>query len=171
MFSEKLNKAFNDQINFEFSSAHVYLAMAAYCSAKDLPGFAHFFHVQYREEVDHALKMFHFVDSVDGTVEITGFENPEGKFASLTEVFEAGLAHEKLVTSRIYDLKTLALEEKNYAASIFLDWYITEQVEEEANFVNYLKRLKLMNENPQALEMMNRELGARVWTPLPEAML
>ncbi len=171
MLSTKLNQAFNDQINFELFSAHLYLSMAAYCNGLDLPGFAHFFHIQYREEVDHAMKTFNFIGAMGGKVEITGFEDPKVDFQSLEGVFVDALAHEKIVTSRIYDLKTLALEEKNYAAANFLDWYVNEQVEEEDTFSKYVKRLKLMKDSPAALEMMDRELQARVWTPLPEAVL
>ena len=169
MISEKLNQAINDQITFEFYSAHIYLSMAAYCDDHELPGFAHFLKVQYREETDHAMKFFNFVNETDGTVKIAGFEDPESDFASVLGAFEIALNHEKIVTSRIYDLKTIAIEEKNYAASAFLDWYVNEQVEEEATFTALVNRLKRVSENPAALYMMDNELAARVYTPLPEA--
>src|SRR5512135_2432449 len=131
MISPKLNEAINEQITFEFYSAHIYLSMAAYCEAIDLPGFSHFFRVQYREEIDHAMKFFNFVAEMGGNVKIAGFQDPQAEFSSVLNALEVALNHEKIVTGRIYDLKTVEIEEKNYAASSFLEWYVNEQIEEE----------------------------------------
>ncbi|MEI7884062.1 MAG: ferritin [Clostridia bacterium] len=169
MISAKLNQAINEQITFEFYSAHIYLSMAAYCVAMDLPGFSHFLRVQYREEVDHAMKFFNFVAEMEGNVKITGFQDPEADFASVLSAFEIALAHEKIVTGRIYDLKSIAVEEKNYAASGFLDWYVTEQIEEESNFTAIVRRLKMVAHDPAALYMLDNELATRIYTPLLEA--
>ena len=97
MISPKLNQAINEQMNFEFYSAHIYLSMAAYCAASDLPGFSHFLRVQYREEVDHAMKFFNFVAEMEGNVKITGFQDPQSDFSSVLNAFEIALNHEKIV--------------------------------------------------------------------------
>ncbi len=169
MISTKLNEAVNNQITFEFYSAHIYLSMAAYCAAVDLPGFSHFFRVQYREEIDHAMKFFNFVAEMGGNIKITGFQDPQADFSSILNAFEVALNHEKTVTGRIYDLKTIAIEEKNYAASSFLEWYINEQIEEESNFTALVRRLKMIADDPAALFMLDNELAARAYVPLPEA--
>ena len=169
MISEKLNQAINEQITYEFYSAHIYLSMAAYCAANDLPGVSHWFRVQYREEVDHAMKFFNFVSEMEGTVKITGFQDPQPDFSSVLDAFETALKHEKVVTGRIYDLKTIAIDEKNYAASAFLEWYVNEQIEEESNAMGIVRRLKMIGDDPAALYMLDNELAARVYVPLPEA--
>ena len=169
MISAKLNQAINEQMNFEFYSAHIYLSMAAYCAAIDLPGFSHYLRVQYREEVDHGMKFFNFVADMDGNVMITGFQDPQTEFSSVLNACEVALNHERIVTGRIYDLKTIAVEEKNYAASAFLEWYVNEQVEEESNFAGLVRRLKMIGNDPAALLMLDNELATRVYTPLPEA--
>jgi ferritin len=169
MISKKLNQAINEQITFEFYSAHIYLSMAAYCAAIDLPGFSHFLRVQYREEVDHAMKFFNFVAEMEGDVKIAGFKDPQVDFSSVLDAFEIALNHEKIVTGRIYELKTTAIEEKNYAASSFLEWYVNEQIEEESNFMAIVRRLKMIAQDPAALFMLDNELAARVYVPLPEA--
>jgi len=169
MISARLNQAINDQITYEFYSAHIYLSMAAYCAANDLLGVSHFFRVQYREEVDHAMKFFNFVAEMDGSVKIAGFQDPQTEFISVLDAFEVALNHEKIVTGRIYDLKTIAVEEKNYAASAFFEWYVNEQVEEESNFSGLVRRLKMIANDPAALYMLDNELAARVYVPLPEA--
>ncbi len=143
--------------------------MASYCASLDLPGFSHFFRVQYREEIDHAMKFFNFVAEMGGTVNITGFQDPQTGFSSVLNAFEVALNHEKTVTGRIYDLKTIAIEEKNYAASSFLEWYVNEQIEEEANFTGLVRRLKMVADDPAALFLLDNELAARVYVPLPEA--
>ena len=169
MISTKLNQAINEQLTFEFYSAHIYLSMAAYCAATDLPGFSHFLRVQYREEVDHAMKFFNFVAEMEGNVKITGFQDPQADFSSVLNAFEIALNHEKIVTGRIYDLKTIAMEEKSYAASSFLEWYVNEQIEEESNFTAIVRRLKMIAQDSAALFMLDNELAARVYVPLPEA--
>jgi ferritin len=125
--------------------------------------------VQYREEVDHAMKFFNFVTEMEGTVKISGFQDPQSDFSSVLNAFETALNHEKVVTGRIYDLKTIAMEEKNYAASTFLEWYVTEQIEEESNATGIIRRLKMIGDDAAALYMLDNELAARVYVPLPEA--
>ncbi len=165
MFSEKLGTALNSQINFEFYSAHIYLSMAAYCSANDLDGFANFLTVQAEEEKFHAMKFFNFVNQMDGRVILTGMPDPKVSFDSVLDVFETSLAHEKIVTKRIYDLSDMAMEEREHATLSLLQWFIDEQVEEENNFTTLIKKIKRIGNDTAALYMLDNELAARVFVP------
>ncbi|OEF98077.1 ferritin [Vulcanibacillus modesticaldus] len=168
MLSGKLLNALNDQMNFEFESASIYLAMSAYCASEDLDGFAHFFRVQVEEERFHAMKFFDFINDKGGRVIVKGYEDPENEFDSIIDVFEKALEHEKLVTKRIYALQDIATEEKEYSTISFLNWFIDEQVEEEATFESLVKKLKRIGNDSSALYMLNDELAKRVFTPPAE---
>ena len=139
MLSEKLEKSLNDQITFEFYSSYTYLAMAAYCEASDLSGFANFFRVQAKEELDHAMKLYDYVFQKGGRVILGEIEEPKKEYESMVDVFETGLAHERIVTSKIYAITDIATEERDHATMSFLKWFIDEQVEEENNFNSLLK--------------------------------
>ncbi|PAB57516.1 ferritin [Anaeromicrobium sediminis] len=165
MISEKLIKELNEQIKFEFFSANFYLAMAAYCDNEDLPGFANFFKVQAEEEKFHAMKFYEYIVERGGRVTIPALDGPGNEFSSMLDVFEKGLAHENFVTKRIYGLMDLATEEKEHATISFLKWFIDEQVEEEATFGALVKKLKRIEENSNAMYMLDTELAARVFTP------
>ena len=165
MISKKLETALNDQINFEFYSAHFYLAMAAYCSSIDLDGFANFFTVQAEEEKFHAMKFFNYLSQMDGRVILTGMPDPKFEFSSVAEVFEDALAHEKIVTSRIYNLSDLAFEEREHATISLLKWFIDEQVEEEKNLNTIIKKIKRIGDNSASLYLLDNELAARVFVP------
>lgn len=164
MISKKLQDAILDQITFEYYSAHIYLAMAAYCHRIDLDGFANFFKIQFEEEHFHAMKFFEFLNEMDCDVDIRGFEAPSNDYNNITEVFEVSLEHEKKVTSRIYNLMDIATEEKEHATISFLKWFIDEQVEEEANFKGYLQKLKRAENDISVLYAMDDEMAARVYT-------
>ncbi|NBG89503.1 ferritin [Isachenkonia alkalipeptolytica] len=161
MLSEKLTNELNEQIKHEFFSANYYLAMAAYCKDQNLDGFANFFVVQAEEERFHAMKFFNFIDEMGGKVIITGYDDPRTNFDSMIDVFTAGLEHEQFVTKRIHHLMDIAMEEKNYPAISFLNWFVDEQVEEEATMTNLLEKLKLINNNPNGLFMLDKELSTR----------
>ncbi|WP_147802608.1 ferritin [Alkalicoccus halolimnae] len=165
MLSEKLTKALNEQMNYEFYSAHVYLATAAYCSNESLDGFANFFLVQAEEENFHAMKFYHFINDMGERAEITGMPNPANTFSSILETFETSLGHEKEVTRRIYNLADLAMDEREHATLTFLNWFIEEQVEEEATFDTFIQRLKRIGDDNNAFEMMDSELAKRTFTP------
>jgi ferritin len=165
MLSEKLTKALNEQMNYEFYSAHVYLATAAYCSNESLDGFANFFLVQAEEENFHAMKFYHFINDMGERAEITGMPNPANTFSSILETFETSLGHEKEVTRRIYNLADLAMDEREHATLTFLNWFIEEQVEEEATFDTLIQRLKRIGDDNNAFEMMDSELAKRTFTP------
>ena len=165
MLSEKLENALNDQINFEFYSAHIYLSMAAYCLGMDLDGFANFFTVQAEEEKFHAMRFFTYVNQKEGKVVLKGMPDPRVDFESALDVFETALLHEKIVTSRIYSLSDIAMEEREHATLSLLKWFIDEQVEEENNFNYLLKKIKRAENNTAALYMLDDELATRIYTP------
>ncbi|KNF08080.1 ferritin [Gottschalkia purinilytica] len=165
MLSERLLEGLNDQINYEFLSAHYYLAMAAYCADQDLDGFANFFVVQAEEERFHAMKFYNFVNELDGRVKITGIENVKNDYESILDVFKSALAHEKTVTKRIYNLTDIATEEREHATISLLKWFVDEQVEEEASMKSILKRLERLGDDIHGVYMLDQELAQRTFVP------
>lgn len=165
MLSERLQKALNAQVNYEFYSAYTYLAMSAYAESEDLEGFANFFKVQYEEELFHAMKFYNYINQMDGRVVIESMEKPQVEYDSILHLFESGYEHEKTVTAKIYNLADIATEEKEHATISLLQWFIDEQVEEEQNFNTIIKKLKRIESNPAALYMLDDELATRVFTP------
>ena len=165
MLSNKLEKALNDQLNFEYESAHIYLAMAAYCASIDLDGFEHFFIIQHQEEQFHATKFYNYINEMNGRVVFTGFENPKNDYTSIIEVLETAIAHEKIVTDRIYKLMDLAQEEKEHMTTSFLKWFIDEQAEELNMFNKLLTKVKMIGDNNYGLMQFDKEQNARVFTP------
>jgi ferritin len=163
MMSENLVAELNKQINFEFYSSNLYLAMAAYCASEDLDGFANFFTVQAQEENFHAMKIFHFVNATGNRVRLEGIEGPQNDFESVVDVFRAAYKHEQLVTKRIYHLADIAAQEREHATTSFLKWFIDEQIEEEATFSSILKKLERIGEDGNALYMLDDELGKRTF--------
>jgi ferritin len=161
MFSKKIQDAINEQINKELYSAYLYLSMATQLDAENLPGFAHWMRVQYREETEHALKFYRYVDERGGRVLLKAIDAPPTEFGSPLEVFKAVLEHEQLVTGLINKLYELALDEKDYATQSLLRWYIDEQVEEEANASYIVETLKLAGEKGNALILLDRQLAQR----------
>ncbi len=165
MISKKMETAFNEQIAAEYYSAHLYLAMSAYFAANDMPGFASWMRVQYQEETFHAEKMFDYVIGRDGRAELKAFDAPPVDWKSTLDTFEATYKHEQLVTGRINDMMDLAIAEKDHAAQIFLQWFVNEQVEEEASAKTIIQQLKLLGDSKAGLFQIDRELGQRVFTP------
>ncbi len=168
MLSEKLLAKLNEQITHEYYSAHYYLAMAAYFMKEDLDGFANFFLVQAEEERFHAMKFFHFINDQGSEAVITGFKDPKREFKSTEEVFSLALEHEQLVSSLINDLMHLAQEEKHYPSISFLQWFIDEQVEEEASMGKLLSKVKRVGEKGHGILMLDKDLAARTFTPEAE---
>ena len=165
MLSQTLNQALNEQISYENYSAFIYKAMQAYFEAEDLSGMANWMNIQYQEELSHAEKMFQYVCDAGGRVEILGMDTPNNEYTSPLQVFESALEHEQKVTQRINDLMEQAQAEKNHAAQIFLQWFVTEQVEEEASADAIVQQLKLADGAPGALYMLDKELGQRTFAP------
>jgi ferritin len=156
-----IQDAINEQINKEFYSAYLYLAMAAYFDANNLPGFAHWMRVQYGEETQHALKFYRYVNERGGRVFVKAIDEPPAEFGSPLRAFEQTLEHEQFVTSLINKLYELALEEKDYATQSLLKWYIDEQVEEEANASYIVETLKMVGEKGNGLILLDRHLAQR----------
>lgn len=161
MLSKKMQDAINEQIKNELYSGYLYLAMAAYAEDQNLPGFAHWMKAQCQEEVEHAMKFFGYIAERGGRVELKAIDEPPVEFDSPTALFEMTLEHEKKVTGLINDLYELALEEKDYPSQVLLQWYIKEQVEEEATASEILESLKMAGAKGQALVMMDRALAHR----------
>ena len=165
MISEKLFYELNKQMNFEFHSSHLYLAIAGYCASQDLDGFTNFFTVQAEEEKFHAMRFFNFINEMDGRLHLEGTGDLRNDFDSVLDAFKTALAHEKGVTKRIYNLMDIATEEREHATISFLKWFIDEQVEEEATLSNIVKKLERISGDPHALYTLDTELAARVFVP------
>jgi len=167
LLPERLQQAINEQITWEFYSAHLYLAMAAYCASQDLDGFVNFFKVQAEEEKFHAMKFFDFVNDRNGRVRLGALPEPPNDFQSVLAAFEKAMAHEEEVTGRIYNLMNIATEEKEHATISFLKWFVDEQVEEEASFNGIIVKLKRVQNDPAGLYNLDAQLATRVFTPPP----
>lgn len=165
MLSRKLQDALNEQMKNEFFSAYLYMAMAGYFQAEDLPGIASWMRVQALEEMTHGERFFHFLCDAGGRTDLRPIEGPKNDFSSPLEAFEFGLEHEKFVTSRIGQLMDLAREERNHAAEVMLNWFVTEQVEEESSFSLVIRKLKRVEGDGRGLLMVDQELGQRTFVP------
>ena len=168
MLSKTVENAMNDQMNFEIYSANIYLSMATYFDSMNLTGFANWMKVQYQEEIFHAMKFYGYINERGGRVLLSGMPEPPTEWKSPIAAFGNALEHERIVTGRINDLVSLAMEEKDHASTNFLQWYVAEQVEEEANVDDVIKKLTLMGDAPGGMFMLDRELGTRVFTPPTE---
>lgn len=162
---KRLVDEINKQITYEFYSAFLYLSMASYCAENDLPGFESWFKVQKDEEEFHANKFLDYLHERDEHAIITGFDNPPEEFTSLLDALEKSLEHEKFVTSRISFLLDIAYDIKDYAAIEFLNWFIKEQIEEESSFNTLIGQVKLIGDKGPGIFQLDREAGARVFTP------
>ncbi len=165
MISKELLEKMNEQITHEFFSAHYYLAMAAYFVEEDLDGFANFFKVQAEEERFHAMKFFEFISDQGEMPDIKGFKDPRKDFSSPREVFELALKHEQLVTGLIHDLMDMAQKDRHYPSISLLQWFVDEQVEEEATMGKLLKKIQRVGSEGAGLLMLDQELAARTFTP------
>jgi ferritin len=165
MLSEKMEAALNRQLNKELYSAYLYLSMSAYSTYIGLKGFANWFKVQYQEEMAHAMKIYDYINSRGGQVNLIAIEQPIAVFKAPLDMFEKTLAHEQFVTKSINELVDLAIAEKDHATNIFLQWYVTEQIEEEGNDIDIIAKLKLIGDDGNGLLMLDKELAMRVFTP------
>jgi ferritin len=165
MLSEKMQDALNAQLNAELYSAYLYVSMAAYFESVNLPGFANWMRVQAQEEVTHAQKFYTYVNERGSRVILRSIDGPPAEWDSPLAVFEEAYAHEQKVTGLINDLVNLAVSEGDHATNIFLQWFVTEQVEEEASADEVVQKLKLVGDVAGGLYMLDREMGQRVFTP------
>lgn len=165
MLCKKIEEAINDQIKWELWSSYLYLSMAAYFADMGLTGFANWMKVQEQEEKFHATRFYDFTIERGGRVKLQTLEAPEHTWESPLHAFKEVLKHELGVTARINHLMNLAIEEKDHATASYLKWFIDEQVEEEANVQDAINKLKLVEGNPSALYLLDKEMAARVFTP------
>lgn len=159
--SKPVQDALNDQINNEFFASYTYLSMSAYFEATNLPGFATWMRGQSQEEVAHGMKLFDFVNDRGGRVVLKAIEGPPVDFKSPQDVFEHALKHEQKVTGMINSLYECAAKANDFATQVALQWFITEQVEEENTADSIVEQLKMIGGDRPALLMLDRELGAR----------
>ena len=165
MITEKMEKAFLDQINKELYSEYLYLSMKAYFASLNLNGFVNWMNIQVQEEHAHAMGMFDYVLERGGKIELEAIAKPDTNWESPLAVFKQVLKHEEYVTSRINALMDVAEEVKDRAAIIFLNWYLKEQVEEEASAGGVLAQLELIGDDKNALFALDKELAQRVFNP------
>lgn len=166
MLNENLLKTLNDQVNYEFYSSYLYLAMASYCENIDLSGFANYFRVQAKEELDHAMKFYDYVYQKNGSIELEQIDKPQTTFDGIVDVIQKGYEHEQTVTKKIYYLADIAYEERDHSTISLLKWFIDEQVEEENNFNMLLKKIRRAGDNQVALYLLDDELAKRVYAPI-----
>ena len=165
MLDKKMEDALNAQLNAEFYSAYLYLSMAAYLESVNLSGMASWMRVQFQEEQFHATMFLDFILDRGGKVSLQSIAEPQIEWKDDVDIFETTLAHERKVTGLINDLVYLARDERDNASEIFLQWFVKEQVEEESTADSILGKLKLAQGSPQAILMIDQELGGRVFTP------
>ena len=161
IISEKMQAALNGQIQAELDSAYLYLSMATWFDANDLPGCAHWMKKQFAEEQEHAQRFYKFVSERGGRVILEAIPAPRCEWKCATEIFEQALGHEQKVTSLIYGLVDLSMELKDYATREMLNWFIKEQVEEEEQCMEIVAKFKRLGDIPISLVMLDKELGAR----------
>lgn len=161
MLSKKMQDALNAQINCEQYSAQLYLAMSAHCDALSFKGFAHWLRVQAGEETTHAMKLLDFVLDRHGKLELLPIQAPPTEFGGVIEVFEKTLEHEKSITASINALFELARAGKDYASEITLQWYVTEQVEEESNVGQIVDHLRAVGEQGGGIWYLDSKMGKR----------
>jgi ferritin len=162
MISKKIQKALNEQLNAEFYSSYFYLSMSAYFESKDLQGFAQWFRLQADEEYAHAMKIFDYVYQIGGEVKLMKIDGPKTNWDSFLEVFQDTFEHEQKVTKSINDLLELSYAEKDHATVNFLQWFVSEQVEEEATAMQNVKKMEMIGDDKAGLFMIDKELGGRV---------
>ncbi len=164
MIKKSIEKALNNQINAELYSSYLYLSMSSYFQSVNLPGFANWMRIQALEELVHADKLYNFVIERGGRVILAAIDAPPEDWKSPLNTFEAAYRHEQKVTSLINDLVDLAIKENDHATNIFLQWFVTEQVEEEASADEVVQKLKLTGGQGNSLFMLDKELSQRVFT-------
>jgi ferritin len=165
--NDRIERAFNEQINAEWYSSYMYLAMNAYFHSVNLPGFANWMMVQAQEELQHGMKFYDFIVDQGGRVILTTIEGPQLKWDSPLAAFEHQQAHEKKVTGLINKLVDLSIEVKDHAAHEFLQWFVKEQVEEEANARDLVAKAAMVCDDGPGLFMLDRDLASRPHKIIP----
>lgn len=169
MIDKTMTAALNKHLNTELYSAHLYLSMSSYANFLGLKGSANWFNVQYQEEMVHFMKFYNYINSQGEHVQFGPQKAAPFQFKSLLEMFEQTFTHEQFITKCINELMDLAVKQKDHATQIFLQWFVTEQIEEEENDREIIGKLKLIGDNGQGLLMLDNELAARVFIPPAQA--
>ena len=165
MLSKKMEKALNDQMVFELYSGYIYLSISSWFKTQELPGFANWFRVQAQEELVHGMKFFDYILEVGGHAKTGAIQEPPLTFKSTRAACELALEHERIVTSNINKLVTMARKEDDHATDNFLQWFITEQIEEEANATSNVARVKMVENDGRGILMLDAEMAKRVFVP------
>jgi ferritin len=165
VIDSRMQEALNAQINAELYSAYLYLSMSAFYESQDLRGCANWMRVQFQEELAHALKFYDYINERDGRVILQPVEGPPSEWESPRAPFEAAYQHEQRVSGMINKLADLAIELRDHATHNFLEWFVAEQVEEEATVKAIVQKLKLVGDTGEGLFLIDRELAQRVFTP------
>ena len=163
MISKELQDSLIQQLNKEYQSAYIYLGMSAYCSKEGFNGAANWFLIQYQEEVAHGMKLFKYLEDQNVDIKLPVIQEVEVVFTSLLDVFQKSLEHEQTMTKNLNDLSDLAMKDKDHATYNLLQWYVTEQVEEEATVSGIIDHIKLVDGNGYGLYTIDKELSSRVF--------
>ncbi|HEY4611896.1 MAG TPA: ferritin [Bacteroidota bacterium] len=161
MLSKAMLKALNEQVTQEFYASHLYLSMSAHFESANQPGFARWMQVQSKEENEHAMKLYKYIHDRNGRVTLDGVSKPPAEFKKPLDIMKQALEHEKKVSAMINRLYEMAVKEKDYPTQVMLQWFITEQVEEEKTASDIIELLKQIGDAPAGLIMLDRQLGAR----------
>lgn len=161
MSTKKMQDALNKQLTDELYSSYLYLSIAAHFEEQSLKGFANWFRIQSQEEYGHAMKFYNFIIRTDGRVILTQIDAPKTSWKNVMDAFKDTLTHEKKITGLIHKLVDLSIQSKDYATNNFLQWFVNEQVEEEATVEEIIRKLEMIGDNKGGLYMLDRELGAR----------
>lgn len=168
MISEPMQDALSEQLNHEFYSAYLYLALSASCSNAEFNGAARWLETQYEEEIQHATKIYRYLIDQGVKVRLAAIAEPPADYGALLDIYETSLAHEQSMTARLNDLSDQALGEKDHATYNLLQWFVNEQVEEEATLGEIIAKLRLVKDDGYGLLMIDNELGTRTAAPAPE---
>lgn len=161
MISKNLEKALVEQLNKEFHSAYIYLGMSAYSSKEGFNGASSWFLIQYQEEVAHGMKLFKYLEDQNAEILLPEIKGVKVEYKSLLDVFKKSLAHEQSMTKNLNNLSDIAMKEKDHATYNLLQWYVTEQVEEEATVSEIIDHIKLVGDNGYGLYTIDKELASR----------
>lgn len=161
MIKQKVLDALNKQLNNELYSSYIYLAMAAHFENENYSGMSAWMRIQSSEEYVHAMKIFDFINQVNGKVELFKIDAPKANWTTVQQVFQEVYDHEKSVTVSIYDIVDLAQAQRDHATTTFLQWFVNEQIEEEANALKVLERVNMIGDNKNALIYLDHQLGKR----------
>ena len=168
MISEPMQDALSEQLNHEFYSAYLYLALSASCSNAEFNGAARWLETQYEEEIQHATKIYRYLIDQGVKVRLAAIAEPPAEYGTLLEIYEYSLAHEQSMTARLNDLSDQARGEKDHATYNLLQWFVNEQVEEEATLGEIIAKLRLVKDDGYGLLMIDNELGTRTVAPAAE---